>query len=714
MPKYVETDFPIGQLSLLAEHESWRKEVYRPVYYIHKWWAKRIGSVFRGIILGACLNDNEDFFSAFYNKNNFSELTVLDPFMGSGVTIGEAIKLGCRAIGRDINPVATTIVKAALSRYSVDEVHEQYCLIENQVKKKIQPYYQTHSSNGELGDVLYFFHVKYLDCPQCGKEIELFNTRIFSKNAIPKKDPLARALCPYCHSINSIRFDATFVSCTVCCQKYNPQSGNVRKAIVNCPHCHHTFKLIDYMKNTSVPLPTKPYAKMVLLPNGQKSYEIINQYDKQVIQEVSKQFNLIKDHFPLIKIEPGHNTNQIIKHNYATWPEMFSQRQLISIWCFIKAINQITDSKLRCLFACLFSGVLEFNNLFCSFKGEGTGAVRHIFSHHILKPELMPIEANIWGTEKSSGSFSTLYKSRLLKALNYKNSPTEIQISNGKPFELNGINHPIQADIVDTYAEFNTHQASIYLSSGDSSTFDIPDKAIDLIITDPPFFDNVHYSQLADFFYYWLNQLLNISNKTTTREAAEVQDTNATLFTNKLTSVFAECHRLLHDKGLFIFTYHHSRHQGWLAIHQAIRQAGFACIQTYPIKAEMSVAVPLQQAKTPIRVDLIIVCKKQKTSKSNLIPQTIIKNALATASTQLKELAEYIDISLGDAKVTFMGRLLCELSLVGEFKKELNFLTHSKEKIEEKTNELLPNIINNNQRTIYNMTCQPTQLNLFD
>jgi putative DNA methylase len=68
MPKYVETDFPIGQLSLLAEHESWRKEVYRPVYYIHKWWAKRIGSVFRGIILGACLNDNEDFFPHFITK----------------------------------------------------------------------------------------------------------------------------------------------------------------------------------------------------------------------------------------------------------------------------------------------------------------------------------------------------------------------------------------------------------------------------------------------------------------------------------------------------------------------------------------------------------------------------------------------------------------------------------------------------------------------
>jgi len=94
MPKYIETDFPIGMLSFLAERESWRKEVYRPVYYIHKWWAKRIGSVFRGIIIGACLDNKNDFFSSFYGKNDFSNLTVLDPFMGSGVTIGEAIKLG--------------------------------------------------------------------------------------------------------------------------------------------------------------------------------------------------------------------------------------------------------------------------------------------------------------------------------------------------------------------------------------------------------------------------------------------------------------------------------------------------------------------------------------------------------------------------------------------------------------------------------------------
>ena len=71
MPKLIEKDFPFAELSLIAERESWRKEVHRPIYYLHKWWARRLGSVFRGIVLGACLEDSEDFWERFYNRNNF-------------------------------------------------------------------------------------------------------------------------------------------------------------------------------------------------------------------------------------------------------------------------------------------------------------------------------------------------------------------------------------------------------------------------------------------------------------------------------------------------------------------------------------------------------------------------------------------------------------------------------------------------------------------
>ena len=65
--RLIETDaFPFEFLSQLAERESWRKEVHRPIYHVHKWWAKRLGSVFRGILLGTALPEGSDLAAAFY------------------------------------------------------------------------------------------------------------------------------------------------------------------------------------------------------------------------------------------------------------------------------------------------------------------------------------------------------------------------------------------------------------------------------------------------------------------------------------------------------------------------------------------------------------------------------------------------------------------------------------------------------------------------
>ena len=65
-------DFPIEFVSELAEIESWRKEVYRPVYHIHKWWANRLGSVFRAILLGSALPESERLADVFYRKHDFN------------------------------------------------------------------------------------------------------------------------------------------------------------------------------------------------------------------------------------------------------------------------------------------------------------------------------------------------------------------------------------------------------------------------------------------------------------------------------------------------------------------------------------------------------------------------------------------------------------------------------------------------------------------
>ena len=72
--KAIENGFPIGFISQLAEHESWRKEIYRPIYYIHKWWARRLGSVFRAIIIASCVDQEQDVAQLFYEPIEFPDV----------------------------------------------------------------------------------------------------------------------------------------------------------------------------------------------------------------------------------------------------------------------------------------------------------------------------------------------------------------------------------------------------------------------------------------------------------------------------------------------------------------------------------------------------------------------------------------------------------------------------------------------------------------
>ena len=47
-----DESFPFEALSDVCEIESWRKEINRPLYHIHKWWAHRLGTAFRAIVIG--------------------------------------------------------------------------------------------------------------------------------------------------------------------------------------------------------------------------------------------------------------------------------------------------------------------------------------------------------------------------------------------------------------------------------------------------------------------------------------------------------------------------------------------------------------------------------------------------------------------------------------------------------------------------------------
>lgn len=684
-----ESNFPFEKISDVAEFESWRKEINRPIYHIHKWWAQRLGTVFRAIVIGALTPAGTDVFEALYTPVRLNEFVIFDPFMGSGTTIGEAAKLGARVIGRDINPVAHFLVCNALSSHNRENVINEFKSIEHDVADKIKAFYTTQIAGGQEADVLYYFWVKTLACPCCNQDVDLFSTRIFARHAYPKRHPEVQAVCPSCGEINQVRYDDESAHCTCCQVVFDPQSGPAKGQIATCPSCDHVFPIAQTFRSAGHRPKHRLYAKLVLMPDGSKVYVAADDEDRALYEYASRILAERNNAFPVVAIEPGYNTNQVLGYNYRYWYEMFNDRQLLCLSILSDRIRMIKSPVIRDLFACLFSGTLEFNNMFASYKGEGTGAVRHMFAHHILKPERVPLEANLWGTKKSSGSFMTMFKGRICRALDYAENPFELQIKthagkkvSEKVFDLS---EPIGFDLAGEYADF-TAKKRIYLSCGDSSNTDIPDKSVDAIITDPPFFDNVHYSQLADFFYVWQRHILGENSQMmshSTRSVFEVQNADVDQFTERLTSVLAETHRVLKDNGVLAFTYHHSKPEGWHSVLQAVMAAGFGITAAQPIKAEMSVAMPKHQAKEPIDLDVIIVCRKRSQLLLHEWNGDLWGTAKPIISGQVRRFQDSgRGLSRNDLRVIIMAQLLRQLSISHSPRVALSLLETSNEEIE--------------------------------
>ncbi|KAB8189942.1 hypothetical protein FKV24_008915 [Lysobacter maris] len=650
----LESDFPQIEISQIAEQESWRKEINRPIYHIHKWWATRLGSVFRGITLGALSQPGTDTWEQFYKTHDLAGKVVLDPFMGSGTTLGEAVKLGAKAVGCDINPVSTFLVRQAFTPVSEAELRAAFKRLERDVAPEIRRYYQTRDpQTGELIQVLYYFWVKTVTTPE-GEVIPLLSRYVFSQDAYPKKKPRAQIVCPDCWGVQEDRYDATDLRCQHCGNQFNPQKGPAAGQYVTA-ESGQRYRIKELLPKDGSPPSHRMYAMMALRADGSKVYLPVRDEDLALYEEA--QVRLSREALPLpeASVRPGHNTDQARGYNYTHWRDFFNARQLLCLGLLLREILTIDDLAVQEQMLCLFSSTLEFNNLFCSFKGEGTGAVRHMFSNHILKPERTPLENSVWGTEKSSGTFSTLFESRLLRAKRYLDEPFEIafeydQDGNRKGSRKTVASHSIRARRVETWDELDTADHGLLILNGDSSRLPVPAGSVDAVVTDPPYFDFVHYSELSDFFFAWLSPVLRHRYPWMAREDSsdqgEVQHKDPRVFARQLAAVFTESCRVLKDDGVLAFSFHHSRAEGWAAIYEAISEAGLAVVAAHPVHAELRGASPKTAAKDPISLDAILVCRKKAFALHRSSAIQDVRQSVDALSSRLQ--AAGLRISAGD------------------------------------------------------------------
>jgi len=182
----IEEGFPIVEINRLAEPE---RNAFKPIYQMHKWFARRASCVFRAILLGALKPAGTDIMEEFYKDHTHDPDTngkvILDPFMGGGTTVVEALRLGCKVIGIDLNPVAWFIVKTEVEPVDLDELRAAFeCLAARRtvsgkpLREELLSHYKTEcpACGNPDADIIYVFWVKSAICTdaKCRKQVPLF------------------------------------------------------------------------------------------------------------------------------------------------------------------------------------------------------------------------------------------------------------------------------------------------------------------------------------------------------------------------------------------------------------------------------------------------------------------------------------------------------------------------------------------------------------
>jgi putative DNA methylase len=139
------------------------------------------------------------------------------------------------------------------------------------------------------------------------------------------------------------------------------------------------------------------------------------------------------------------------------------------------------------------------------------------------------------------------------------------------------------------------------VTRGSATALPWPDASFDAVITDPPYYDNVPYADISDFFYVWLKRTAghlypeHFATETTPKKSEAVadaarhggsKDKARRAYEEMMAQSFREAHRVLKPGGQMTVVYAHKTTLGWSTLVDALRKAGFTVTEAWPLDTE--------------------------------------------------------------------------------------------------------------------------------
>jgi adenine-specific DNA methylase len=177
------------------------------------------------------------------------------------------------------------------------------------------------------------------------------------------------------------------------------------------------------------------------------------------------------------------------------------------------------------------------------------------------------------------------------------------------------------------------HAEPVKISLGSSTSLPgIADKTMSAVVVDPPYDDNVQYSELADFFYVWLKRtqghrrpdwfatylcghdeeaVVNTAwFRAQAKSAGAAREAAREHYRDLMTAAFTECRRVLRDEGVLTVMFTHKKQEAWEALFTALIRSGFTISATWPIRTEGE-HVLNQAKKNAAQSTVVLVARKR-------------------------------------------------------------------------------------------------------
>jgi adenine-specific DNA methylase len=311
---------------------------------------------------------------------------------------------------------------------------------------------------------------------------------------------------------------------------------------------------------------------------------------------------------------------RLTDYGYREWSQLFNDRQLLHLGLLARELKRFPEQQ-RSALGLAFSNHLTTNCMLTAYAA-GWRRLTPLFSIRAFRHVPRPVEINPWSEGTGRGTFPNAVR-QVMRASSFAKSPKEPARRGGGFRDV----APVAPLAV----------PRVYSGNARDLTF-VDSDTVDMVLTDPPYFDNVAYSELSDFFQPWLEHMGLVPKAAARRSlvtralrARRSSEESLEEFAAQLGEAFGEVRRVLKPQGLLAFTFRHSTADAWLAMAKALARSGLRPVQILPMPGEAGTGLHTHEG-TSLWDAVLVFRKVPATDPVTLLSDAEVEAARANAA----------------------------------------------------------------------------------